>query len=674
MFKNFFGKSSNYYYDENDNRISKDELEEIGSGGEGTVFKTKDDKILKLYFEERLTQELEEKIKLMVSRRISYSGICWPENMVFNHEGKFIGYIMCKAKGYELQKSVFMKPLLQKRFPDWTRVNLTNLAINILKKLDFLHENHVIVGDLNPFNILVNSEEEVYFVDTDSYQIGDYKCSVGTPIFTAPEIQGKNFGSFFRTINHEYFAIATLLFMIYLPGKTPYSFQGGEDVVDNIIKKNFSYPFDESANFLAPKGPWEFIWNELSYELKEAFYNTFKLDTRLSPKEWIKLLEGYKKELVNDNYEKHIFPDSTTKYVEDISVSMNRRNEGFGEIETVINESLRYDPNIAVIELSTKAVKMLIGDLEQIKTRGFNFKSFKREAKLTNTGKGLDAENNMDLEFFKAKVIPVIDHFKSALKAHRVDIVYTVATAAIRSAKNNKNILKLIKEECGLNVKVLTKEEEAKATLDAFMFSGKSYIEDTEQRFILIDQGGGSTEITLFEKGRILETYSLDLGTVVLENRLFVNNNIDTDIRRAFKEVDKQINNKLRYYFQKHAPNAEDATCISVGTVITRATGKATNKRQHGTKITLEYIENKIRETEDEIAIKYNSVGDVYEAIHGSTEKNENTAEDLAIMRMGLFMYKELMKRFNIKELLVSGTGLWYGVYYDKYKEIYECS
>lgn len=356
-----------------------------------------------------------------------------------------------------------------------------------------------------------------------------------------------------------------------------------------------------------------------------------------------------------------------------IPISMNNRNAGFGEMKTVINKNLKCKPNIAVIELSTRAVKMLIGDLDQIRTKGFNFKSFKRQAKLTNTGKGLDAENNMDLVYFRKTVIPVIENFLSILKAYGVDIVYTVATAAIRSAKNNKSILKIIKEECGLNVKILTKEEEAKATLDAFMFSSKSYIKDSEQRFILIDQGGGSTEITLFQKGRILETHSLDLGTVVLENKLFVYNNIDTNIRIAFNRIDRQISNKLRYYFEKHAPKVEEAACVSVGTVITRATGKATNRKQHGIKITLKNIEDKIRETEDEIAIKYNNVGKVYEAIYGSAEKKQNLLEELVMMRMGLFMYKELMKGFNISELLVSGTGLWYGIYYDRYKKLYDC-
>lgn len=352
-----------------------------------------------------------------------------------------------------------------------------------------------------------------------------------------------------------------------------------------------------------------------------------------------------------------------------LSTSMNTKNDGFGEIETVLNNS-DYPMTIAVIELSTKAVKMLIGELDKIKAKGFNFKSFKREGWLTNTGKGLDAKNNMNLDFFKSNIIPILNHFIEVLNENNVDVVYTVATAAIRSAENNKNILKIIKEECGLNVKILTKEEEAKATLDAFMLSANSYIEDNQQRFILIDQGGGSTEITLFEEGKILQTFSLDLGTVVLENILFVRNHTNTNIKKALKKVDKYIDYKLMNYFKNYAPETNDSICISVGTAITRATGKGTNKYQHGTKLTLEFIEDKIWATEAQIAVEYNNVGTVYEGIYGEDIKNANYIEELVIMRIGLYMYREIMRGFNINELLVSGTGLWYGIYYEKYKEI----
>lgn len=128
---------------------------------------------------------------------------------------------MRQAHGRELQRCVFQPQLLKRYFPNWTKQDTVTLCITILKKLKYLHDRNVILGDINPNNILVVSPTEVYFVDTDSYQIEGFPCPVGTINFTAPEIQRKDFSTFLRTIGNERFAVATLLFMIMLPGKPP---------------------------------------------------------------------------------------------------------------------------------------------------------------------------------------------------------------------------------------------------------------------------------------------------------------------------------------------------------------------------------------------------------------------------------------------------------------------
>jgi serine/threonine protein kinase len=243
-----------------------------------------------------------EKLRRMVETGFSYDGICWPIDMVENHEGVRIGYLMNKARGVELQKSLFIKPLMEKHFGSWTKVDTVRLALTILNKISKLHCNNIVIGDINPLNILVNSPEEVYFVDTDSYQIEDLPCFVGTVFFTAPELQRKNFRTFLRTLGNERFAVATILFMIMLPGKPPYAQQGGEDPVTNIVNMDFSYPFEAKSNKKTPAGPWRFCWSHLPYTIKKAFYETFshngqysKENDRLSVTQWIDLFTTYLK-------------------------------------------------------------------------------------------------------------------------------------------------------------------------------------------------------------------------------------------------------------------------------------------------------------------------------------------------------------------------------------------
>lgn len=273
---------------------------EIAAGGEGIIYTTNTPYVAKIYKKENNTRRKYEKIKLMLSKKIKCEGICYPVEVLYNRNKEFIGYMMPKAKGKELQKSIFIKPLFLKNFPNWKKRDTVELCITILKKIKYLHDRNIVMGDINPANILVVSPKEVYFVDTDSYQVENFPCPVGTNNYTAPEIQRKHFSDFLRTMGNENFAVATLLFMIMLPGKPPYSQQGGEDPINNIINMDFSYPFGDSSNKKTPDGPWRYIWSHLTYDLKKAFYNTFRKEgdrstenTRLTTDEWLSIFTYY---------------------------------------------------------------------------------------------------------------------------------------------------------------------------------------------------------------------------------------------------------------------------------------------------------------------------------------------------------------------------------------------
>lgn len=286
--------------------------DKLGEGGEAIIYATNTPYVAKIYKEDTNTKRKYEKINLMLSKHIDCPGICYPVASLYNLNKEFIGFLMPAAKGKELQRGIFLvKQLFLKNFPGWKKRDTVELCITILEKIKYLHDRNIIMGDINPANILVVSPSEVYFVDTDSYQIEDFPCPVGTINYTAPEIQRKHFGDFLRTFGNENFAVATLLFMIMLPGKPPYSQQGGEDPIANIINMNFSYPFGDSSNKKTPDGPWRYIWSHLTYDLKEAFYTTFRKGeahstetTRLSVDEWLSIFKYYLELLDSGKYGK----------------------------------------------------------------------------------------------------------------------------------------------------------------------------------------------------------------------------------------------------------------------------------------------------------------------------------------------------------------------------------
>ena len=232
--------------------------EKLATGGEGSIYDLSDGTVAKIYHRGKLTVGRREKLERMTAEPVCCEGVCWPKELLRDAEGNFVGYRMERARGTELQRALFTRPALEAHFPNWKKADMVQLCITILEKICALHGRGIILGDINPLNILVVSPTEVWFVDCDSYQIGGYPCPVGTVRFTAPEIQKRNFADFLRTEGNEAFAVATLLFMLMLPGKSPYAQEGGGDLSEAILAMDFPYPCGDNHSDKTPEGGMAF--------------------------------------------------------------------------------------------------------------------------------------------------------------------------------------------------------------------------------------------------------------------------------------------------------------------------------------------------------------------------------------------------------------------------------
>lgn len=330
----------------------------------------------------------------------------------------------------------------------------------------------------------------------------------------------------------------------------------------------------------------------------------------------------------------------------------------------------RNNPKIAVLELSTKAVKCLIGKdqdlIRSAKVDEFNFQNFIRNANKTETGKGLDSQNEMDMHYFEKNVLPTIRNWKRVMQTENVDVVYTVATAAYRTARNRDEIVSFIKDKTGINVRILSKKEESLSTMFAYLFSSRYKQEMlTSEHVIMIDQGGGSTEVSVFRQNDLVNSYSINLGTTALRNILFLDSDRNTSIEEALSRSDQKIKERLVTFYKNMGEAMTSDTesfCISVGTAITHATGGKNNAAQHDRVMTREKIEDCINTCTEAILTQFDTVGDLNEFDFEASKGNKKL-DDQITMRLGLPMFLSLMDKFNIKEIHVSGTGLWYGIY-----------
>ncbi len=182
----------------------------LGNGGEGTVYQINGDPgiVAKIYRPERLQmpgarQEMKEKIEAMLEAPVSpyVNGIltvAWPVDYLQDGNQQFQGFVMPAVVN---KKSLLWacreserKQLFGGRYT-W-KVSIA-IAFNLALAIDNLHSAGIIVGDMNPNNILVDEKGLVTLIDADSFTITSrsgkvFRCSVGMEEVLPAELQGKD--------------------------------------------------------------------------------------------------------------------------------------------------------------------------------------------------------------------------------------------------------------------------------------------------------------------------------------------------------------------------------------------------------------------------------------------------------------------------------------------------
>ncbi|GMU87265.1 MAG: hypothetical protein AMXMBFR48_25060 [Ignavibacteriales bacterium] len=281
----------------------------IAAGGQGSVYNMEqyDNIAVKIYSAHSLGKYAamyEEKLgaAIELGRLKKFQGVSWPALMVYNGKGSFIGYAMKKVEGVPVNRLAHAMTH-KKYFKKMNRKDVASMLLKLAVNLKSLHENGVIVGDLNLNNILVNPADYTpVMIDCDSYQI-DYQgktwhCPVARPELTAPELHGKDFSRVKRSLESEYFSFAILVFQCLMLGRYPYDWIGGENPVENLLQGSFPYGSDSHIQGTVPTGPWYKIWSHMSYKLKSTLIQTLREGAadpgkRADLDEWITILKHY---------------------------------------------------------------------------------------------------------------------------------------------------------------------------------------------------------------------------------------------------------------------------------------------------------------------------------------------------------------------------------------------
>jgi exopolyphosphatase/guanosine-5'-triphosphate,3'-diphosphate pyrophosphatase len=135
-------------------------------------------------------------------------------------------------------------------------------------------------------------------------------------------------------------------------------------------------------------------------------------------------------------------------------------------------------------------------------------------------------------------LLTVLQEMKDSLDYLKIDNYSFFATASLRNIKNSVDVIQIIKDEVGLEIDLLSGEEEGRLS---FCGSIQSIKKDNG---ILIDLGGGSVEIVFFENKKIQEGYSIPIGSLKMFNEYvseMIPNKEECNLikERTYLELDK---------------------------------------------------------------------------------------------------------------------------------------
>lgn len=220
--------------------------------------------------------------------------------------------------------------------------------------------------------------------------------------------------------------------------------------------------------------------------------------------------------------------------------------------------------------------------------------------------------------------VQLMKAFKIMIDLYQVDEYFACATSAMREADNGKELVGLVKKECGLNINIISGDEEAEMINRVIEFHLQ------EDNYLHIDVGGGSTELNFYKGKQKTASKSFPVGSV-----------------RVLKHYDRSETWDNMYDWVKEHVNGSEVVAIGTGGNINKLFELANGiKGKHINLKKLEQVQSELK------LMDYN------ERMH----KLQLNADRADVIIPASEIYINVMQQADAKKILVPNVGLKDGI------------
>ena len=300
---------------------------------------------------------------------------------------------------------------------------------------------------------------------------------------------------------------------------------------------------------------------------------------------------------------------------------------------------------LASIDIGTNTVRLLI---LETKPDG-SLREVGQVRAITRLGKGMDVEKKL-LGDRMDETISVLTKFRNECCKFEPLTIRAVATSAVREASNQKDFILRAEKEAGLEIEVISWEEEADLMIKGVLWK----LPNIKKDILVFDIGGGSTEFILARDRKIISSVGTQLGTVRLTEKFISHHPIGVN---EYKALETHFRRELKVVKEKLSDFPPEGLVGTAGTVTTLAAIDGgvypyDPEQIHGRSLTFKRVEELLEDLKNKSLAERSAMKAV-----------EKGREDLIIAGGALVL--ETMRVFECNLLTVSEHGLREGLVLD---------
>jgi exopolyphosphatase / guanosine-5'-triphosphate,3'-diphosphate pyrophosphatase len=295
----------------------------------------------------------------------------------------------------------------------------------------------------------------------------------------------------------------------------------------------------------------------------------------------------------------------------------------------------------ASIDVGTNTALMLIAEVG-----GGEVSEILDVSSITRLGEGLKKRGFLSDEAME-RTFRVLQRYGRVIEENLVGEVLCVGTSALREAANSETFLRMVQEQLQIEIKIISEHDEAFYTY--LSVNHDRLIKDADS--LIVDIGGGSSEVIKGNSSRFLDALSLPVGTVKL-TEMFIEH--DPPLKEELSALTDHIKGLFQFPFSPAGDIlvGTGGTITNVASIVLGLEVFEADKI-HALRVSLKEIEGLI-----DLMKGMNTLE--RRAIKGMERGRED------VILQGIILLREIMLCFGMDEVTVSTKGVRYGVLYDR--------